>query len=139
MDNRHSLRKAVQPIALTVFSVATAVLAPLAFAQTQVFIVQTEHQQNIPPFQATHVNFDQRKLTPRGRRELIVAFTAEQGFARRPLPLDTHGLVLHANGPLKPAFALGVPAPNKNVSRSLPPAGMITGGSTPRVRNAQRS
>ncbi len=102
MDNRHSLRKAGQPVALTVFAVASALLAPLAFSQTQVFIVQTEHQQNIPPFQATHVKFDQRKLTPRGRRELIVAFTAEQGFARRPLPLDTHGLVLHANGALKP-------------------------------------
>jgi hypothetical protein len=102
MDNRHSLRKARQPVALTVFAVASALLAPLALAQTQVFIVQTEHQQNIPPFQATHVKFDQRKLTPRGRRELIVAFTAEQGFARRPLPLDTHGLVLHANGALKP-------------------------------------
>jgi hypothetical protein len=102
MGNRHSLRKAGEPVALTVFAMASALLAPLAFAQTQVFIVQTEHQQNIPPFQATHVKFDQRKLTPRGRRELIVAFTAEQGFARRPLPLDTHGLVLHANGALKP-------------------------------------
>jgi hypothetical protein len=103
MDNRHSLRKAGQPVALTVFAMASALLAPLALAQnTQVFIVQTEHQQNIPPFKATNVKFDQRKLTPRGRRELIVAFTAEQGFARRPLPLDTHGLVLHANGALKP-------------------------------------
>ena len=72
------------------------------FAQTQVFIVQSEHQQNLPPFQATQVKLDQRKLTPRARRELIVAFTAEQGFARRPLPLDSHGLVLHANGELKP-------------------------------------
>jgi hypothetical protein len=102
MGNRHSLRKAGQPVALTVFAMASALLAPLAFAQTQVFVVQTEHQQNIPPFQATHVKFDQRKLTPRGRRELIVAFTAEQGFARRPLPLDSHGVVLHANGELKP-------------------------------------
>ena len=36
---------------------------PSAFAQTQVFIVQTEHQQSLPAFQATHVKFDQRKLT----------------------------------------------------------------------------
>lgn len=102
MDARHRLRKASQPIALAVFGMTVAIAAPSASAQSQVFIVQTEHQKNIPPFQATHVNFDQRKLTPRDHRELIVAFTAEQGFARRPLPLDTHGLVLHANGDLKP-------------------------------------
>jgi hypothetical protein len=76
--------------------------APAVFAQTQVFIVQSEHQQNLPPFQPTHIKLDDRKLTPRDHRELIVAFTAEQGFARRPLPLDSHGLLLHANGELKP-------------------------------------
>ncbi|HZD76253.1 MAG TPA: hypothetical protein VE218_04560 [Acidobacteriaceae bacterium] len=102
MGTRHRLRKAGQPIALAVSAMAFAFAAPAVFAQTQVFIVQTERQQNLPPFQATHVNFDQRKLTPRSRRELIVSIDAEQGFARRPLPLDTHGLVLHANGDLKP-------------------------------------
>jgi hypothetical protein len=102
MGARNRLRKAGQPIALAVSAMALAIAAPGAFAQSQVFIVQTEHQKNIPPFQATHVNFDQRKLSPRDRRELIVAFTAEQGFARRPLPLDSHGLVLRANGDLKP-------------------------------------
>jgi virulence-associated protein VagC len=81
---------------------ALAIPAPAAFAQSQVFIVQSEHQQNLPPFQPTHVKLDQRKLTSRSRRELIMAFTAEQGFARRPLPLDSHGLLLHANGDLKP-------------------------------------
>jgi hypothetical protein len=99
----HRLRKAGQPIALTASSMAVFLAVPAClFAQSQVFIVQTEHQKNEPAFQPTHVKFDQRKLTPRDRRELIVAFTAEQGFARRTLPLDTHGLVLHANGDLKP-------------------------------------
>jgi hypothetical protein len=102
MGTRHRLRKAAQPIALVVSAMAFAFATPVVFAQTQVFIVQTEHQRNIPPFQPTQVKFDQRKLTPRARRELIVSFTAEQGFARRPLPLDSHGLVLHANGDLKP-------------------------------------
>jgi hypothetical protein len=102
MGTRHRMRKAGQPIALAVSAMALVLTAPVAFAQSQVFIVQSEHQQNIPPFKATQVKLDQRKLTPRGHRELIVAFTAEQGFARRPLPLDTHGLVLHANGELKP-------------------------------------
>ena len=102
MRARHMLRKAGQPIALALSAVVFAISSPAAFAQSQVFIVQSEHQKSLPPFQATHVNFDQRKLTLRDRRELIVAFTAEQGFARRPLPLDTHGLLLHANGELKP-------------------------------------
>jgi hypothetical protein len=102
MGTRHRLRKAAQPIALVVSAMAFVFAAPAASAQTQVFIVQTEHQQNLPSFQATHVKYDQRKLTPRSRRELIVSIDAEQGFARRPLPLDSHGLVLHANGDLKP-------------------------------------
>ena len=102
MGTRHRMRKAGQPIALAVSAMALVLTAPGAFAQSQVFIVQSEHQRNIPPFQATHVKLDDRKLTPRAHRELIVAFTAEQGFARRPLPLDSHGVVLHANGDLKP-------------------------------------
>jgi hypothetical protein len=94
------MRKAGPPIALA--TMALVLTAPGAFAQTQVFIVQSEHQQNTPPFKPTQVKLDEHKLTPRGHRELIMAFTAEQGFARRPLPLDTHGLVLRANGELKP-------------------------------------
>jgi hypothetical protein len=101
VGTRHRLRKAGWLIAPVVS--AMAFVSPAVFAQnTQVFIVQTEHQQNIPPFRATQVKFDDHKLTPRGRRELIMAFTAEQGFARRPLPLDSHGLLLRANGDLKP-------------------------------------
>jgi hypothetical protein len=102
MGNRHSLRKAAQSVALAGSALAFALSVPAAFGQTQVFIVQTEHQANLPPFQPTHVKLDDRKLTPRARRELIVAFTAEQGFARRPLPLDSHGVLLRANGDLKP-------------------------------------
>lgn len=89
-------------IALVAASLALILSGSSAWAQGQVFIVEGEHQQNIPRFEPTHVTLDPQKLTPRGHRELITAFTAEQGFARRPLPLDTHGLVLHANGELKP-------------------------------------
>ena len=74
MGTRHKLRMAGRPIALVISAVAFALAGPSSFAQTQVFIVQTEHQQSLPTFQATHVNFDQRKLTPRSRRELIMAF-----------------------------------------------------------------
>jgi hypothetical protein len=102
MGTRHRMRKAGQPIALAVSTMALVLTVPAGFAQSQVFIVQSEHQQNLPPFQPTQVKLDTHKLTSRGHRELIMAFTAEQGFARRPLPLDSHGLVLRANGELKP-------------------------------------
>jgi hypothetical protein len=102
MSVQHRWRKAGQPIALAVCSVAVGLFAPAASAQSQVFIVETEHQRNIPPFKPTDVKLDTLRLTPRGHRELITAFTAEQGYARRPLPLDSRGLVLRANGDLKP-------------------------------------
>lgn len=99
----HRFRKMGRPVALILSAMALFLVVPAAAsAQSQVFIVQTEHQQAQPPFQATHVKFDDRKLTTRDRRELIIAFTAEQGFARRTLPLDPKGLLLHANGELKP-------------------------------------
>jgi hypothetical protein len=96
------LRGAFQPVALLASGLGILHAGSAALAQTQVFVVETEHQKNIPPFQPTHVALDDRKLTPRGHRELITAFAAEQGFARRPLPLDSRGLLLHANGDLKP-------------------------------------
>ena len=96
MGARHSLRMVCFPLVLT------AALGASASAQSSVFIVEGEHQQNLPPFKPTNVSLEQRPLTPRMHRELLTAFTAEQGFARRPMPLDTHGLVLHANGELKP-------------------------------------
>ncbi len=102
MGTRHRMRKAGQPLALAVSAMGLVIGAPTAFAQqTQVFIVESEHQQNLPPFQPTQVKLDQHKLTTRGHREIIMAFTAEQGFARRPLPLGT--VELHANGELKPS------------------------------------
>lgn len=96
------LRGAFRPVALIASGLGILHAGSAALAQGQVFVVETEHQKNIPPFQPTHVTLDQRKLTPRAHRELITAFTAEQGFARRPLPLDSRGLLLHANGELKP-------------------------------------
>jgi hypothetical protein len=107
MGSRHILRKAI-PLLL-----AGAVGASAGVGQSseknsgqasgQVFVVQSEHLGSlIPPFKPTDVKLDTAKLTPRGHRELITALTAEQGFARRPLPLDPKGLTLHANGALRP-------------------------------------
>jgi hypothetical protein len=71
-------------------------------APAQVFVVEREHVAGVPAFQSTNVELKQEPLTARGHQELITAFASEQGFARRPLPLGAHGLVLHANGALSP-------------------------------------
>jgi hypothetical protein len=76
------------------------VLGTLSAAQ--VFVVDREHVPGVPAFQPTNVELKQQPLTARGHQELISAFASEQGFARRPLPLGAHGLVLHANGALSP-------------------------------------
>ena len=71
-------------------------------ASAQVFVVEQEHVPGVPVFQPTNVELKPQPLTARGHQELITALSSEQGFARRPLPLGAHGLVLHANGPLSP-------------------------------------
>ncbi len=106
MGSRHTLRKTIASLVLTSSLGMAACWGQSAdsgknSAQADVFVVQSEHQQQIP-FKSTDVKLDTVKLTPRGHRELITAFTAEQGFARRPLPLDPKGLTLHANGALRP-------------------------------------
>jgi hypothetical protein len=67
----------------------------------QVFIVGREKPQGIPDFKPTSVYLEDKPLTAASRQGLITAFEAEQGFAKRPLPLGTPGLMLHANGDLK--------------------------------------
>ncbi len=102
MRVRLGSRRAIWPAVWLAGSMISVVGGSPLLAQTQVFVVQTEHQDNIPPFHPTSVKLDDRKLTPRAHRELLTAFIAEQGFARRPMPLDPHGLTLEANGDLKP-------------------------------------
>jgi hypothetical protein len=74
----------------------------MAPVRAQVFVVEPEHIAGVPQFQPTHVELKQEPLTALGHQTLITAFTAEQVFARRPLPLGAHGLVLHANGDMNP-------------------------------------
>jgi hypothetical protein len=59
----------------------------------QVFVVGREKPQGIP-------DFKQKPITKATREQLIASFAAEQGFAMRPLPMGTPGMVLHANGSL---------------------------------------
>jgi hypothetical protein len=77
-----------------------AVLLIVSAASAQVFIVGREKPQGIPDFKPTSVTLEQKPITAATRQQLILSFMAEQGFAMRPLPLGTPGLVLHANGNL---------------------------------------
>ena len=70
-------------------------------AHAQVFVVGREKPQGIPDFKPTTVYLEDKPLTAASRQGLITAFAAEQGFAKRPLPLGTPGIMLHANGDLK--------------------------------------
>ncbi len=95
------------------FLLGTAILGT-TWLPAQVFIVQREHVPGVPDFKPTAVELEQQPISVRTRQELIIAFAAEQGFARRPLPLGSHGLVLHANGPLSPSGSGYVDALQKN-------------------------
>lgn len=50
----------------------------------------------------THVGLSSDRLTGKTRQQLIRLMDAEQGFAVRPVPKGSKGLVLIANGGLKP-------------------------------------
>lgn len=52
--------------------------------------------------QPTHVDLPKDRLTGKTRQQLIRLLDAEQGFAVRPVPKGSHGLVLRANGNLDP-------------------------------------
>ncbi len=70
-------------------------------AAAQVFVVGREKPQGIADFKPTAVYLEDRPLTAASRQQLVTAFAAEQGFVKRPLPLGTPGIMLHANGDLK--------------------------------------
>ncbi len=70
-------------------------------ASAQVFVVGKEQPKGVPGFKPTSVTFSDHPINAAGRQQLIVSLAAEQGFAMRPLPFGTPGLVLHANGSLK--------------------------------------
>ena len=86
--------------ALGVASIALGVVLTGSAVSAQVFIVGREKPQGIPDFKPTSVVLAEKPLRAPTRQQLVTAFQAEQGFAMRPLPLGTPGLVLHANGTL---------------------------------------
>jgi hypothetical protein len=89
--NIHGLRLAGATLAVALIA---------SSASAQVFVVGREKPQGIPDFKPTSVTLEQKPISSATRQQLILSFMAEQGFAMRPLPLGTPGLVLHANGDL---------------------------------------
>jgi hypothetical protein len=81
----------------------TLFLAATTWVNGQVFVVgeKTATSDLTTSFTPTSLQLPEGKLSERGRRELIRNLEAEQGFARRALPMGA-GLTLHANGPLSP-------------------------------------
>jgi hypothetical protein len=86
--------------------IAGLLALPFATAHAQVFTVgeKSATADIATDFTPTHVPLSDKKLTERGRRELIRNLEAEQGFAHRALPISA-GLVLQANGKLTPGPA----------------------------------
>jgi hypothetical protein len=86
---------------------AAATLCSCAPGNAQVFTVEREHlgqkDTNLTTIQPTDVRLETTPLTERTRQALIRTFQADEAFAVRPLPLGTHGVVLHANGGLSPS------------------------------------
>jgi hypothetical protein len=94
----HLLRLAVCGAAVALLGASTA--------NSQVLTVSPEKiEGHYLEFHPTNVPLSTEPLTTRGRQELIRFLTAEQGFAMRPLPLASKGLVLHANGDMQPSGA----------------------------------
>ena len=88
--------------AMTLVAASACFACSSVSARAQVFVVGREHVTGIPQFQPTNIPLSSQRLTARGHQDLISGLTAEQGFARRPLPLGAHGLLLHANGAMNP-------------------------------------
>src|SRR5215813_6416822 len=82
------------------------VLLQSATATSQVMTISPEKiDGHYLDFHPTNVPIPTEPLSTRGRQELIRFFTAEQGFAMRPLPRASKGLILHANGDMQPTGA----------------------------------
>jgi hypothetical protein len=92
-----------------------------SLAFTQVFTVSPENiGGHYLEFHPTHVDLPSQPLSGRGEQELIRFFTAEQGFAMRPLPLASKGLTLHANGAMEPSGSDYVNELNQHGTSSKP-------------------
>ncbi len=94
-------RGSVRAWTCTTFFITCFAASAALPVSAQVFVVGREQYKGVPDFKPTSVSFPQKPINASGRQQLITSLAAEQGFAMRPLPLGTPGLMLHANGSLK--------------------------------------
>ncbi len=84
-------------------TVLSAFVLCAAAARAQVFTVSTEQiEGRFLQFQPTHVELPRMHAGPFTYEGLQRTLASEQGYAMRPLPLASKGLVLIANGALTP-------------------------------------
>jgi hypothetical protein len=101
--NRRLLRVAAGNLLSVVMCGAALILLETGTATSQVLTVSPEKiEGHYLEFHPTNIPLPTEPLTTRGKQELIRSLTAEQGFAMRPLPLASKGLILHANGGMEP-------------------------------------
>lgn len=84
----------------------TFLLLGSVIAAAQVFTVTTEQvPSRFLQFQPTDVKLPKMHAGPFTLERLERSLASEKGYAMRPLPLASHGLILTANGPLSPSGA----------------------------------
>jgi hypothetical protein len=73
-------------------------------ARAQVFTVSTDKiESRYADIKRTHVDLSSQPLLQRTKLQLVRVLEAEQGFAMRPLPKGSKGMVLVANGATNPS------------------------------------
>lgn len=78
-------------------------LAGTGFAAAQVFTVETNKiESRYTDINRTHVELSSQPLLQRTKLQLVRVLEAEQGFAMRPLPKGSKGMMLVANGAATP-------------------------------------
>ncbi len=93
----------VRRVAPIVLACAVSACSLPAALRAQVLVVtQSGVDGRYLDFHPTNVSLPSQPLDAQSRQELIRIMDAEQGFAMRPLPKGTHGIVLHANGVMNP-------------------------------------
>ena len=91
------------------FGVIAVALAAMPAAGGQAITINTKNpsgeiiDRRYAQIQPTSVNLPTNQIDARGHQDILRSLVAEQGFAMRPLPKGKKGLVLEANGKLKPA------------------------------------
>lgn len=115
-SNREQVRtSACFPRIFSVLFVGIGFVGLAAGARAQVFTVGPDPiQSRYADIKRTHVDLGDKPLDEHTRQELIRVLDAEQGFAMRPLPKGSKGILLRANGPASPSGSDYVNALEKN-------------------------